>query len=143
MSKKNKQTIESKIAEAVFSGIGHLFRWLWSHIGKREKPDFTAVRLQWDHVDAAMSRTEFELAVSKADTCLDQAFKVLAIRGSNMGERLRTAQPRFSSTLYQSIWEAHKLRNRLAHELGIVVTEHQAKKAVDDFASALAQLGAL
>ena len=50
------------------------------------------------------------------DTLLDHVLKDKGIRGTNMGERLKSARSYFPHGLYNEIWEAHKMRNNLVHE---------------------------
>src|ERR1044072_1844484 len=70
------------------------------------------------------------LAVSEADKLLDAALQAAGIIGKNMGERLQAATHCFPSQLYQQIWQAHKLRNTVAHELGTVLSTERAYSAV-------------
>ena len=66
------------------------------------------------------------------------------MRGETMGERLKIAQKRFSRyDIYQDVWEAHKLRNRVVHEVDNELLHHDAKKAIDYFRRGLRDLGIL
>lgn len=72
--------------------------------------------------------------VLEAEKILDHALFVLGYRGS-FGQKLQKAGPRFSAL--QSMWDAHKLRNRIAHERSVTVDNVQAKRAVAAFERAL------
>ncbi|MFH1284369.1 MAG: hypothetical protein ABIH78_02150 [Candidatus Peregrinibacteria bacterium] len=77
-------------------------------------------------------------AVMDADKILDYALLRKGFEGS-LGEKLRTAGPRFTDL--DGVWRAHKLRNRIAHELSDVDRD-EAKRALKQFKTALNDLGA-
>lgn len=52
---------------------------------------------------------------------------------------IKRHQKRFSEV--SQIWKFHRLRNQLAHEIGIKVTEKDAEKARQVFINALRELG--
>lgn len=56
-------------------------------------------------------------AVMEADKLLDYVLKSKRIKGDTLGERLKNAKHLFKTSSYNRVWEAHKLRNRLAHEM--------------------------
>ena len=66
--------------------------------------------------------------ILEADKVLHEAFKA---RGTQ--ESLGNCLKRFGSKLpnEQSVWNAHKLRNRIAHEPMMTVSEKDAKTAVE------------
>lgn len=80
-------------------------------------------------------------AVSEADKLLDFALRGLGAPGTTMAERLKASQVRLSDK--EAVWQAHKLRNHLAHEVGFEVTPSHAKSAVSAFQQSLKDLGAL
>lgn len=65
---------------------------------------------------------ELQFAQSSLINCdklFDYCMKQKGIRGETMGDRLRNAGNYFSKDLYNQIWQAHKVRNQLAHEMNI------------------------
>ena len=58
-----------------------------------------------------------------------------------MGERLKNASNLFSNR--NGLWDAHKLRNRIAHESDVRVTYSDAQHALANFRQALKNLGAI
>lgn len=66
--------------------------------------------------------------VLEADKVLHEALKSLGVQGS-MAELLRTHGSKLPNE--QPVWNAHKLRNRIAHEPQIVVSEREATKATE------------
>lgn len=81
------------------------------------------------------------LSIIEADKLVDEALKQLKFNGKTMGERLVSAQRSLTSP--DSIWNAHKLRNRLVHEAGVKLTKTQVIQALRAFQQALKDLGAL
>ena len=81
------------------------------------------------------------LAVIDADKLVDEALKKLHINGKTMGERLVAAQRKLTNN--DSIWYAHKLRNRLVHEPNVRLKKSEAQMALAGFRQALRDLGAL
>ncbi len=77
-------------------------------------------------------------AVLDADKLLNYVLERWGFEGS-LGEKLKKAGPRFSDL--NGVWSAHKLRNRIAHELGEIDTGF-AKRALKQFKTALNDLGA-
>ncbi len=61
--------------------------------------------------------------------------------GETMAERLKRSQTRLSDK--EAVWQAHKLRNHLNHEVGFEVVASHARQAVAAYGRALRDLGAL
>lgn len=81
------------------------------------------------------------LAVIDADKLLDEALRRRHFRGKTTGERLVSAQRLISDN--DSVWYAHKLRNRLVHEQDQSLRKKEAINALEGFKRALHDLGAL
>ncbi len=82
-----------------------------------------------------------QFAIIQADRLLDRALKESGYTGTTMAERMTSASRVFSQR--ESVWTAHKLRNRIAHESNARIHEQWAKKAMASFKRALKDLGAL
>lgn len=130
-----------------------LFRSLWNLISLpfrkklRGKLNREQYRDHWDTIQALVAHQTNEQhwrqAVLEADKLVDQAFRDLAVPGATFGERLRAAEWRFDKTTYHNLWEAHKLRNQIAHEVGYQIGKQDAETALSHFVTALSSLGAL
>lgn len=103
----------------------------------------TFYKNKWDEIEAAMEKGEmgYKLAVIEADKLLDHALKAQGYRGKTMGERLKSA----NSILVDkdSVWEAHKFRNRLVHEQNVKVTSKKSRSSLNSFKKALKGLGVI
>ncbi len=68
----------------------------------------------------------WRIGIIEADNILDEALKNIGYLGSGVGERLQSAN--FKTIDFA--WEAHKIRNRIAHEgLSFQLTSREARKA--------------
>lgn len=79
-----------------------------------------------------------KVSILDADKLLDYALSKRGYKGS-LGEKLKHSKGLFSNL--DGVWRAHKLRNRVAHELGDI-DRGEAKSALAQFKKALNDLGA-
>ncbi len=77
-------------------------------------------------------------AILDADKLLDYALSCHGFQGS-VGEKMKKAKSRFN--YLDGVWKAHKLRNRIAHEI-FELSKSEAKVALKEFKRALNDLGA-
>ena len=99
-------------------------------------------QLQWAELLARVKTPEgMILAVVDADKLLDHALRKRHFKGKTMGERLVSAQRIISDN--DSVWYAHKLRNRLVHEPNVKLKKKEAQAALAGFRQGLKDLGAL
>lgn len=106
--------------------------------------DVEKYRMRWLAVEQSLVReneSSYHLAVLNADKLVDQALRDKGFRGQTMGERLKAAKDKL--THRNDIWEAHKLRNKIAHESDVRVSYDQARRALAGFKQALKDLGAI
>jgi hypothetical protein len=98
-------------------------------------------RQQWTELLARVKSPEgMMLAIIDADSLLDEALKKHHLKGKTMGERLVSAQRMISDN--DTVWYAHKLRNRLVHEPHVRLKKSEAKNALEGFKQGLRDLGA-
>lgn len=83
-----------------------------------------------------------QLAILNADKLLDKALRERGFAGETMGERMKAAGQGKQFTQPHGVWDAHKLRNRIAHE-EVSIDRTQTIKALQNFRRALRDLGAL
>jgi hypothetical protein len=101
-------------------------------------------RLRWLQIEQQLKKDDpssFHLTVLNADKLLDQALREKGIRGTTMGERMKTIKDTWSNA--NSVWSAHKLRNQIAHESEVSVSYDDARRALSGFKQALKDLGAI
>ena len=85
----------------------------------------------------AVSQQDPVRRVLAADAVLDLTLTELGFGGS-LGDKLKKAGPRIPNV--QAVWEAHKLRNQLAHEHDASVNPAQVDRAVRIFEHAIRSL---
>lgn len=100
-------------------------------------------RERWLSINGAITNDSGsqELAIINADKLLDQALRERGVSGETMGERMKTAKAMFSDN--NAVWNAHKLRNRIAHENTVKLNPLVTKRAMSAFKTALKDVGAL
>lgn len=81
------------------------------------------------------------MAIINADKLLDQALKEVGAKGETMAERLKSKQPIWTNI--NTVWAAHKLRNQIAHDEKVQVSEDTIRRALASFKKALRDLGAI
>jgi hypothetical protein len=68
-------------------------------------------------LNSTKEEIKIKSALIDADKLLDFVLKKKGIKGDTLGERLKSASNLFDRELYNQVWEAHKLRNKLVHEV--------------------------
>lgn len=89
------------------------------------------VQQAWSHVESLQDPVR---KVMEADKVLDLALGELGYSGS-VADKLKKAGPRIKNL--QSVWDAHKLRNTLAHETGAHVDQSAADRAISSLRKAI------
>lgn len=109
--------------------------------------DTNFVNSKWQEVEVLMTQgkpSAYKVAVMEADKLADYVLKAKIGSDGNMGDRLKKSQKLFSSyNDYQNLWEAHKMRNRIAHEADHELYPAEVKKVISYFERALRDLKAL
>lgn len=73
---------------------------------------------------------DWKLAIIEADSMLEELMDQMGYKGDNLGEKLKVVdRVRFRSI--DDAWEAHIVRNRIAHEgLQFELTQREAKRVI-------------
>ncbi|MEP7204738.1 MAG: hypothetical protein ABI716_00915 [Candidatus Saccharibacteria bacterium] len=106
--------------------------------------DVNRYRAKWLAIEHQLKRDEpssRHLVVLNADKLLDQALKERGVKGTTMGERLKSSSQLYSNR--NNVWSAHKLRNQIAHESDVEVSHDAARQALQGFKQALKDVGAI
>lgn len=101
-------------------------------------------REHWQRIESMMELPGLEqtkAAIFEADKLLDSALRQSGFKGETMGERLKSARQHFgNNAVYQGLWEAHKMRNALAHEVGFDVPKVVGRQHLNQFKAGLQYL---
>ncbi len=79
-------------------------------------------------------------AVIEADKLLDFVLKSKKIKGETLGDRLKHSKNLFSTSSYNKVWEVHKLRNRIAHELNFNPDSRYLKSSANSLLSEISDI---
>jgi len=129
------------IVSIVIAGIALLV--LISYVSQNNKEiDKTAISESWNIViHKAQSEATWDSAIIHADKLLDSVLKARGYKGSTMGERLVSAKKVLSNR--NTVWEAHKLRNKIVHEESVHLNNIKVIDALRGFETALKDLEAI
>lgn len=124
---------------AVLTVLVVVFFW-WR---RRRKPiDKIYFVDEWKSLQKLLRNKErWDVALIQADNLLDIALKKKHFRGKSMGERMVKAQRLFTDN--DSLWFAHKLRNKIESDPKLKLKESDLKQALLGIRQALKDLGAL
>lgn len=111
----------------------------------KKEPHKERVRSSWDDIERhffAGDDNDLKIALIEADNLLDETLHDAGVVGTSLAERLqRVSVERLPNV--EDVWQAHKIRNRIAHEAGFVMKRDLAERALTIYEKALEHLGAL
>jgi transposase len=93
---------------------------------------------QWETIVCEYEQNP-QKAVMDADKLLGYLLEAKGYEGS-IGEMLKKSGPIFKNV--NNVWEAHKMRNKIAHEIGVTISPREVKSILSKFKSAFKDLGA-
>lgn len=138
--------------DPVTAFLDGLFDFLWKLVSapfqdknraaekERRRQEF---QRQWTVLEGMAAMGDWRGAIMKADIMLDQALINARVPGQTLGERLKSITNQLDRPMLDRAWSAHKVRNRLAHELDYHPTDTEAKQTLNDFKAVLHRLEAL
>lgn len=89
--------------------------------------------IKWDRIQYHISSNnpaDWKAAIMEADIMLDDLLDTLGHHGDSMGDKLKQIEQSDFNTLNEA-WEAHKVRNKIAHEGGdYLLTEREARRII-------------
>lgn len=99
---------------------------------------------RWEDIQAHINSdnpNEWRLAIIEADVMLDQTLRNAGYVGDSIGEMLKGASHSSFQTL-EDAWEAHKVRNTIAHEgSDFVLTRKVAQETLTRFERVFREFG--
>ncbi len=103
------------------------------------------IEKKWQKIDNRLKseqESNLKLAVIEADKFFDNILKNIGYRGKDMGGRLEKITSSQISNI-NDIWSAHKIRNKIVHDMDYKLTPVDARRAVKAFKQALEELEVL
>lgn len=109
-----------------------------------KEKEASAMAVRWevvlDHVNTE-SPAEWKLAILEADSMLDEILDAEGYEGETLGEKLK-AMPPGTIQSYHELWDAHLVRNQIAHEAGTMeLSKKMARDTINKFEVAFRELG--
>lgn len=102
----------------------------------KDHPKFAVIQGYMSSTSEALWR----IGILEADNLLQEVLRDKGYKGEGVGEMLKSA----SFKTIDLAWDAHKIRNRIAHEGSTFqLTEHEAKKAFNLYESVFRELKAI
>lgn len=86
------------------------------------------------------SISDWKIGVIEADKLFDNALTKKGYSGTSVGEKLKQMVPADLPEVYEEVWEAHKIRNRIVHEPDFEITQTDARKIVNIFDRAIKKM---
>ncbi len=101
---------------------------------------------RWTHVEelmAGLQESDWRQAIIEADIMLDDALLARGYQGDGLGERLKQVTVSLLPSL-DGAWEAHRVRNRIAHEGSqFKLEERVAHRTIAQYRTAFTELGVI
>lgn len=130
--------------------------WRWYYYGQNDKAlrdaeqlydaQFRGIRGNsrmddiLEHV-ASDNPNDWKLAIIEADIILDGLLKERGYAGNTLGERLKSIGPQQMDSLNDA-WEAHKIRNMIAHEgPDFVLTKRMVQDTINRYQRVFREFG--
>lgn len=115
-------------------------KWAERHTRVRTTND------RWASIEARVEENtpeSWRIAIIEADIMLDDMLTKAGYSGKSLGEKLKSANPQ-SFTTIQDAWEAHKVRNEIAHVgSDFILTQKTAKETIMRFERVFREFGAI
>jgi len=104
-----------------------------------------AMTARWEEIIKHLDSTreaQWRMAIIEADKLMDEVLRRAGYPGGSLGEKLMNIKPGDLQTL-QGLWEAHKVRNAIAHDINYFLRYSDAKRVIELYTQALKELQAL
>lgn len=82
-------------------------------------------------------------AIIEADKFFENILQKAGSHGVTFADKLKNYENHFNHEIYQSIWDAHKVRNKISHEMEYKLSIEDAKSTLNKFKRGLNSLGAI
>jgi hypothetical protein len=106
----------------------------------------SSANTRWEAIQQRVSENTPEawrIAIIEADIMLDETLTNAGYVGQTLGEKLKSANPQ-SFTTIQDAWEAHKVRNEIAHVgSDFVLTKKNAQETLVRFERVFREFGVI
>lgn len=146
MTRKNQTTLSEKIVIGFFRGIWWLIKLPFRGLAKKRKLSVVdnqylmSKKHQIELLLESENPLELRHAVMEADKLADWILKKKNYQGATFADRLRSAEKDIPKAVYNSIWQAHKIRNQIVHETKAEVSKESLHQAVKKYFQYLSRI---
>jgi hypothetical protein len=150
MKKKEQTGLLEIIIITLLKGLWFLVSWpvkkLLKLDVKKSKIDRVRNLAKWAQIEQMLETGDdihAKHAIVEADKFFDDVMKQLGGRGETFADRLRSLESKMDHSKYQNVWNSHKIRNQISHEMDHKLSSHDAKLILDNYRAGLYNLGAI
>jgi hypothetical protein len=129
------------VAAVIIAAVLFIIMRFMPYSANIDKEKYQSRWLEIEHGLNPGSRDSQYMAILKADKLLDQVLRDTGSKGQTMGERMKSRQNAWSNA--NAVWAAHKIRNQIAHDENVQLSETTVRRALASFKQALKDLGAM
>lgn len=114
------------------------------HTLKPEEAETAKDHARWAHIQTLIEsphERDWREAIMESDIMLEDALVERGFLGATVAERLKTITPERLASI-EDAWEAHKVRNRIAHEgIAYKIDNHLAYRTIKKYERVFKELG--
>lgn len=117
----------------------------WQHVLLNADVSKEQTKRSWKDIERYFfsgNDNDLKVAIIEADKALDGALRNAGVLGANLGDRLKKVKLSQLPNL-EYVWQAHKLRNQIAHDESMELKRDTAERALTIYRQALESLGIL
>lgn len=137
MARRNQQnqTFLETVVLGIFHVIGQLFKLVLGIKSKRkglttaERGTVIERRRKIEAMLQSPNVNELRQAVFEADKLVYFILDTMGFAGQSFAEKLRSAEQSMDKMTYNTLWQGHKVRNQLAHESDVEISEQALRDA--------------
>lgn len=110
-----------------------------------EEEQKITTRKKWDAIIEKAERAGeggYAIAIIEADSLIESTLGRMGFVGKSIAQRLRSVTPSELPSI-NDVWEAHKVRNKIAHETDFSPTKEETMRALAVYKKALEELKAI
>jgi hypothetical protein len=104
------------------------------------------IRREWDRIEKMIKdggESNFKMSLIEADKLFGNVLADLGYMEENWAKSMIKASDRFSNSVENGVWSAHKLRNRLVHDEVKELHSYQVKSNIAKYRRGLKELNIL
>lgn len=137
-------SIDSILALVGVIVVGVALLVVFATVNKGASLDKEKYRADWLEIENNIKKNNiatYQFAILSADKLLDRALMQSGVKGNTMGERLKNCGKSINNI--DSVWAAHKIRNKIAHEVSVDLSVRVAERMLSVYKKALKDVGAI